>query len=50
MIIKAIIFQVLEKHGRYYNISANTVKNDCLGITKRTETFKGRKRPATFHF
>lgn len=47
---KGNYFASFREAGRYYNISANTVKNDCLGITKRTETFQGRKRPATFYF
>lgn len=47
---KGNYFNSFREAGRYYNISANTVKNDCLGITKHTGTFQGQKRSVTFHF
>ena len=41
---KGNYFNSYREAGRYYGISANTVKRDCLGLTTRIEDYKGRKR------
>lgn len=47
---KGNYFNSFREAGRYYNINANTVKRDCLGLTTKTLKSKGQKRSVTFHF
>ena len=44
-------FNSYREAGRFYNISPNTVKRDCLGLTKKIENnYKQRtKKRMTFH-
>lgn len=44
-------FNSYREAGEFYNISPNTIKRDCLGITQKTETnYKNRKtKRMTFH-
>lgn len=34
---------VIEKHGRFWGLTGNTIKRDCLGLTKYTDNQKGTK-------
>lgn len=43
-------FNSFREAARFYNISPNTIKRDCLGLTKRIEKYKGRNERPTFHF
>lgn len=45
-------FHSYREAGRFYKISPHTVKNDCLGITKRVENKyqKRTEKRMTFHF
>lgn len=46
---KGNYFNSYREAGRFYGISPNTVKNDCIGRTQRTENYKGREGRPTFH-
>lgn len=43
-------FHSFREAGRFYNISANTVKRDCLGLTTCTKKYKNKKERPFFHF
>ena len=42
-------FNSYREAARFYNISPNTVKRDCLDLTTRIENYKGREGRPTFH-
>ena len=42
-------FNSYREAARFYGISANTVKNDCIGKTTRIENYKGNGGRPTFH-
>lgn len=42
-------FNSYREAGKFYNISPNTVKRDCLGLTTRIEKYEGRECRPTFH-
>lgn len=46
---KGNYFNSYREAGRFYNISPNTVKRDCLGLTTRIEKYEGRECRPTFH-
>ena len=46
---KGNYFNSYREAGKFYNISLNTVKRDCLGLTTRIEKYKGRECRPTFH-
>lgn len=47
---KGNFFNSFREAGRFYNISPNTIKRDCLGLTTKTEKYKDRSTRPTFHF
>lgn len=46
---KGNYFNSYREAGRFYNISSNTVKRDCLGLTTRIENYEGREGRPMFH-
>lgn len=46
---KGNYFNSYREAARFYGISANTVKNDCIGKTTRIENYKGNGGRPTFH-
>lgn len=46
---KGNYFNSYREAGHFYNISPNTVKRDCLGLTTRIEKYEGRECRPTFH-
>lgn len=46
---KGNYFNSYREAGRFYNISPNTVKRDCLGLTTRIENYEGREGRPIFH-
>jgi hypothetical protein len=46
---KGNYFNSYHEAARFYNISPNTVKRDCLGLTTRIENYKGNGGRPTFH-
>lgn len=47
---KGNFFNSFREAGRFYNISPNTIKRDCLGLTTKIEKYKDRSARPTFHF
>lgn len=47
---KGNFFNSFHEAGRFYNLSPNTIKRDCLGLTKRIEKYKNRNSRPFFHF
>lgn len=43
-------FSSYREAGRFYNISANTVKNDCLRKNKKNRDFSRKKKTSNFSF